>query len=243
MCTRFHLLKEHLRTVLADLGIEAPADVASRYNIAPTSRVFAIRPRAAEATAAATDLEAVTLRWGLTPAWSRSDEPAARLVNARAETVASKPSFRAALRSRRCVIPASGFYEWETVGRAKRPWLFRRRDERPFGFAGLWETWRGPDGTDVESCAIITTTPNAVLQPIHDRMPVMLEPAQFSAWLDLWNSEPAAFAELLRPAPAESMSALAVSRHVSNVRHEGPECIAPAGVEPGDEDPQFSLNW
>ena len=239
MCTRFHLLKEHLRTVLADLGIEAPADLVSRYNIAPTSQVFAIRPREVENPNP--NLEAVRLRWGLTPKWARSDEPASRLVNARAETVASKPSFRAALRSRRCVVPASGFYEWETVGRAKRPWLFRRRDERPFGFAGLWETWRAIDGVAVESCTIITTTPNAVLQPIHDRMPVMLEPAQFTTWLDPQNSDPAALADLLRPAPAESMGALAVSLYVSNVRHEGPECLAPARAAAADDSPQLSL--
>lgn len=239
MCTRFHLLKEHLRTVLADLGIEAPADLVSRYNIAPTSQVFAIRPR--EVENATPNLEAVRLRWGLTPKWARSDEPANRLVNARAETVAGKPSFRAALRSRRCVVPASGFYEWETVGRAKKPWLFRRRDERPFGFAGLWETWRAPDGAAIESCTIITTTPNAVLQPIHDRMPVMLEPAQFAAWLDRQNADPAALADLLRPAPAESMSALAVGTYVSNVRHEGPECLAPATFAASGDSPQLSL--
>lgn len=238
MCCRFLLLQQHYRAILAELGIAAPAEFLSRYNIAPGSDIPVVRnqPRTAKN-------ETTLFRWGLTPAWAQRDDPAARLVNARAETLASKPSFRDALRSRRCVIPASGFYEWEIAGRARKPWLFRRRDESPFGLAGLWETWRAPDGSELESCAIVTSEPNELMRPIHHRMPVMLGPAQFAAWLDPRNSDPAALADLLRPAPADSMSALAVSPHVSNVRHDGPECLAPAGTDPGDTDPQLALNW
>ena len=233
MCCRFLLLQEHYRAILAALGIGAAADFISRYNIAPGSAIPVVRARSGNRSE---DLEAVALRWGLTPAWARSDEPDARLVNARAETLAAKPSFRDALRSRRCVIPASGFYEWQTSGRTKKPWLFRQRDESPFGFAGLWESWRTPEGATIESCAVVTSEPNGVMRPIHHRMPVMLAPAQFSAWLDRRNDTPAALADLLRPAPDETMSARAVGPHVSNVRHEGSECLAAAG-----ESPQFSL--
>ena len=244
MCCRFLLLQEHYRAILAELGIAAPAEFLSRYNIAPGSDIPVVRTRPSASGPSHernTKRELAALRWGLVPAWARSDEPAARLVNARAETLAAKPSFRDALRSRRCVIPASGFYEWENLGRTKKPWLFRRHDERPFGFAALWERWRTPDGTELESCAIITSEPNALMRPIHHRMPVMLEPAQFAAWLNPRTVEVSALADLLRPAPADSMSALAVSSHVSNVQHEGAECIAPAGTGPSDANPQLSL--
>lgn len=248
MCCRFLLLQQHYCDILAHLGIAAPAEFLSRYNIAPGSDIMVVRtrPSAFSSSNARTQPqtpknEVTALRWGLTPAWAHDDEPAARLVNARAETLAAKPSFRDALRSRRCVIPASGFYEWENLGRAKNPWLFRRRDEQPFGLAGLWESWRAPDGAQLETCAVITTEPNAVMRPIHHRMPVMLEPAQFAAWLDPRNSDPAALADLLRPAPADSMSALAVGLHVSNVHHEGPECLAPAAAIAPGRSPQLSL--
>ena len=131
--------------VLKELGITAPAEYVSRYNIAPNTAIPAVRPRAR-----AHELEATTLRWGLTPAWAKTDEPASRLMNARTETLHEKPSFREALSTRRCVIPASGFFEWETVGRAKRPWLFRWRDETPFALAGVCEAWRAPEGEIVE---------------------------------------------------------------------------------------------
>src|SRR5262249_54366085 len=151
----------------------------SRYNIAPGTKIPAVRGAGRNARP-----EAVTFRWGLTPAWAKTDEPAARLVNARAETLLEKPSFRDAVTARRCVIPASGFFEWETVGRAKRPWRFAWRDETPFGLAGLWETWRAPDGEVVASCAVITTQPNELMRPIHHRMPVMLTPEECRTWLD-----------------------------------------------------------
>jgi putative SOS response-associated peptidase YedK len=181
------------------------------------------------------------LRWGLVPSWAKSDESATQLVNARAETLTSKPSFRDALRTRRCLIPASGFYEWEHLGRARKPWLFRLRDDRPFAFAGLWESWRAPGGEALESCAVITSEPNELMRPIHHRMPVMLGPEQFMPWLDPGVTEPDELTPLLRIPPAEQMHALAVRRFVSNVRHEGPECIVPAGTGDDGEGKQFSL--
>lgn len=223
MCCRYHLSQEHYRKVLERLGIPAPAQFLSRYNIAPGAPIPAVRnaPRAAQR-------EATALRWGLVPSWARADEPGSRLVNARAETLVEKPSFREALRTRRCLIPATGFYEWETIGRAKHPWYFRWRDDEPLGFAGLWETWRAPDGSLLESCAIVTTTPNAVMRPIHHRMPVMLTLAQFEPWLDPRATDPAVVLPLLQPAPADAMVATRVSDYVSSIQHEGPECLAAA---------------
>lgn len=235
MCTRYVLLQHHLREILQRLGLAIDPGIITRYNIAPGSFIPGVRqtPRAAGG-------ERVALRWGLVPSWAKSDD-GTQLVNARAETLAAKPSFRDALRARRCLIPASGFYEWEHRGRAKQPWLFRRRDEQPFAFAGLWDSWRAPDGTMLESCAIITNEPNELMRPIHHRMPVILAPEQFSSWLDSQVTQPEELAPLLRPPPAATMSAAPVSQYVSNVRHEGPECIAPADPGAADRDRQFSL--
>lgn len=234
MCTRYHLSQEHHREILAELGIAAPAGFASRYNIAPNSAIPVVRPRPGRGR------ETASLRWGLTPAWARADEPAARLVNARAETLAAKPSFRDALRARRCVMPITGFYEWETVGREKRPWYFRPGDGRRLALAGLWETWRAPGGAAVESCAVITTVPNAVMRPIHDRMPVLLSADECAAWLGPDGDAPATLARLLRPPPDGALHAIAVGSHVSNVRHEGPACLAPS-APPDTGEAQLSL--
>ena len=239
MCTRYVLLEQHYRDILARLGIPAPAKFLSRYNIAPNTDIPVVRrsPRSAAH-------EAAFLRWGLVPSWAKTaDGPP--LVNARADSVATKPSFRDALRTRRCVIPASGFYEWETIGRAKKPWLFRLGADYPFGFAGLWDTWHAPDGTTRESCAFITGEPNDLMRPIHNRMPVILTAATFDAWLDPALSEPAQLAPLLGIPPADTVTKFAVSTYVSNVRHEGPACLAPASADQdaADSGPQLSLGF
>lgn len=223
MCCRFHLSERHLRELLAQLGVAAPEGYRTRYNIAPGGDIFAVRN-----SLRVTAREVIPLRWGLTPGWASADEPGARLVNARAETLATKPSFRDAFRTRRCIIPASGFFEWENVGRTKRPWLFNRRDEAPFAFAGLWEIWRGPGAELVTSCAVITTEPNAVMRPIHHRMPVMLTPAMIDVWLDRRLTEPEKLLPLLAPLPADAMHAMPVNPCVSNVHHDGPDCLEPA---------------
>ena len=246
MCCRYLLLEQHFRGILERLGVDASAEYISRYNIAPGTVVPAVRtkPRALppRRTPGAGELarESTGLRWGLVPSWAGSDG-GAKLMNARAESVADKPSFRDALRTRRCVIPASGFYEWQAVGRARQPWLFRWRDEQPIGLAGLWESWRAPDGTVLESCAIITTEPNELMRPIHDRMPVMLTPEQFDPWLDPHLTSPEKLAPLLRPPPAAAMSAVALDSRVNSVRHDDPACLAPAGPVAEGSGPQLSL--
>jgi putative SOS response-associated peptidase YedK len=159
------------------------------------------------------------MRWGLLPSWTKAPKKAPLLNNARAETVAEKPSFRSAFKSRRCLIPADGFYEWKTEGKLKQPYLFRRADEKPLAFAGLWEKWN-----DIESCTIITTEANAVMEPIHDRMPVILAPNDYSEWLDATATEPG---KLLTPCPPDELTAYAVNPNVNNARNEVPECIEP----------------
>ena len=229
MCTRYVLLEQHYRDILARLGIAAPADYASRYNIAPNTAIPIVRR-----ARLSTKNESALLRWGLVPSWAKSaDGPP--LVNARADTVAVKPSF----------IPASGFYEWETIGRAKKPWLFRLNEDDPFGFAGLWDTWHAPDGTTRETCAFITGEPNDLMRPIHNRMPVILTAVTCEAWLDPALSEPAQLAPLLGIPPADTVTKFAVSTYVSNVRHEGPGCLAPASADQAaaDSGPQLSLDF
>ncbi len=234
MCCRYVLLQEHAKSILSQLGvlIENASLPPSRYNVAPGSGIPAIRNRPASRAR-----ELTSLHWGLVPSWTR-DRSVPPPVNARAESLADKPSFRDAFRARRCLIPASGFYEWSVEGRTRRPWLFRLRDEFPFALAGLWETWLAPDGTALESCAVVTTTPNTLMAPIHHRMPVMLATREAQeTWLDPHLTEPSSLAPLLHPFPAEVMTALAVSVHVSNVRHDDPLCLAPA-----PEDAQLGLN-
>ncbi|MES1166393.1 MAG: SOS response-associated peptidase [Pseudomonadota bacterium] len=234
MCHRYLLLEEHYRDILARIGLGPETDFRSRYNMAPGTGIPAVRRPAGGG------VEAARLHWGLVPSWAKNGDSAG-LMNARAESLADKPSFRDAFRSRRCVIPASGFYEWAKHGRTRRPWLFRWRDERPFGFAGLWEAWRAPDGSVRETCAIVTTAPNDQIRPIHDRMPVMLKPEQFDAWLDPRATAPESLAPLLHPAPAGAMSAVALDSRVNSVRHDDPACLAPAATETEGSGPQLSL--
>jgi len=238
MCTRFVLLKDQLQAAYVALGVEAPAELVSRYNIAPSTALTAFRQRNRAAGP-----ERALLRWGLVPSWAKSVDASAPLVNARAETLTEKPSFSEAFRQRRCLVPAGGFYEWAIHGRARKPWLFQRPDAAVFFFAGLWETWRLPTGEVVESCAIITTTPNAVTQPIHDRMPVLLAPETTRAWLDPEAHVERDLIPLLRPASDAALTATALSTHVSNVRHDDPACLTPAGPDEDLSAPQLSLGF
>jgi putative SOS response-associated peptidase YedK len=160
------------------------------------------------------------LRWGLIPSWAKDAKIGYSTINARADSVASKPVFRSAYKNRRCLLLADGYYEWEREGQAKLPLLYEMAGGEPFAFAGLWETWRPPGNDPVESCTIITTDSNELAGRVHTRMPVILDPADYDGWL--------AGEEIpLVPFPAERMRVRGVSTHVNNARNEGPECIRP----------------
>jgi putative SOS response-associated peptidase YedK len=223
MCGRYVLKRKDLEALMEQLGVKDPREFVSSYNIAPSTMIPAIRSLPGNS-----GREAVALQWGLVPFWSKDAKQGAKLANARSEGIAAKPAFREAIRKRRCVIPASGFYEWQTIGRLKQPWFFQMRDESPFLFAGLWERWRSVDGVELQTCSLITTTPNEVVEPLHDRMPVILRGAAVDTWLDVAITEPAQVEPLLRPVPGAEMKSTPVSPRVNSVRNEGPECIEPA---------------
>ena len=191
-------------------------DLFPNYNTAPGQPVLAVRQRDAHR-------EAVLLRWGLIPTWAKDKAVGYRMINARAEGIADKPAFRQPFRHQRCLIPADGFYEWRQEDGRKQPYYIHRTDGRPMVFAGLWSRWHGSE--IIESCAIITGRPNAVVAPIHDRMPIILEPADYTAWLE--SDNPLLLQQLLQPLPAERLEAYPVGLAVNRPANGGPGLIAP----------------
>ncbi len=224
MCGRF-TLRAPASVVAEQFGLFDTAPLSPRYNIAPSQTVAAVR-RATESVEPARQL--VLLQWGLVPSWAKDAKVGNRLINARAETVAEKPAFRAALRRRRCLVVADGFYEWQRTGGKKQPYFIRLADDRPFAFAGLWERWEGPDHAALETCTLITTEANELMAPIHDRMPVILSPDDYDRWLDPAIQKPEHLQPLLRPYPSDAMVAYPVTTHVNNPKNEDPRCIVPA---------------
>ena len=210
-----------MRLIAAAFELPDVPDFSSRYNVAPTQQVLAIRSR--------DDVRSLSLlRWGLIPSWADSPAVGSKLINARADTVATKPAFRSAFKKSRRLIVADGFYEWQAVGKAKQPYFIRSKDDRPFAFAGLAEHW-GKGGETIDSCTIITTEPNELMVPFHDRMPVILRPDDYDAWLDPDCQDVAKIQRLLRQYPADEMVAYPVSTLVNSPRNETPECVAPIG--------------
>jgi putative SOS response-associated peptidase YedK len=221
MCGRFTLEKS-LGDLVTLFNVRPLPDLDERYNIAPTQAVAVVR-----AAPEGVGRELTLLRWGLVPGWSKDPTGGPLLINARAETAAIKPAFRAALRYRRCLVPADGFFEWQREGREKRPFHMRRRDGAPFAFAGLWERWSSPDGSVMESCALLTTEANELMQSVHDRMPVILDPEVFDLWLDPDVQDVELIRPLLRPYPSEAMVAFPVSSTVNSSRNDDPQCVLP----------------
>jgi putative SOS response-associated peptidase YedK len=229
MCGRFTLRTpaSKVAQLFEDLEL-TPPDLDPRYNIAPTQPIAAVRekpsPTSGRKTFAA---EWVTLRWGLIPFWAKDRSIGNQLINARGETIASKPSFRAAFKSRRCLIPADGFYEWKKLNSSKKqPQYITLKDQRPFCFAGLWESWTDKESNeDVQSCTIITTDANELLLPLHDRMPVILDPSDYRPWLDRDFKDVEWLTSKLQPWPADAMAFYPVDTTVNNPRNERPECI------------------
>jgi putative SOS response-associated peptidase YedK len=198
-----------------DLPLFAP-----RYNIAPTQQVAAIQLHEGQRRLS-------LLHWGLIPSWADDPKIGNRLLNARAETVADKPSFRSAFKKSRCLVVADGFYEWKTSGKSKQPYFIRRTDDRPFALAGLAEHWHRGEQT-IDSCTLITTEPNELMAGIHDRMPVILAPKDYDLWLDPEFQGREKLLSLLVPCPADEMAAYPVSTLVNSPRNESPACIEPA---------------
>lgn len=227
MCGRFTLTADpdSIRQAFA-LGKAAGtalAEHAPRYNIAPSQPVAAVLA----AADGARQLE--YFQWGLIPAWAKDPKIGYKMINARAETVAEKPSFRTALKKRRCLILADGFYEWRRDGQTKTPIYIQMKTGEAFAFAGLYEFWKPPESDKfVKSCAIITTTPNSLMEKIHDRMPVILKPQAFDAWLAPGEQPAEKLAALLKPYAATQMKATRVSTLVNNARVDSPDCIRPA---------------
>lgn len=202
---------------LTDLPLFTP-----RYNIAPSQSIAAIRIDLDTATRTL-----VMLRWGLIPSWAKDPKIGFQCINAKAETAAEKPSFRSAFKKRRCLVIATGFYEWQVQGRSKQPMWIGLRSTRPFAFAGLWEHWTPPEGEPFGTCTIITTEPNDLMAPVHNRMPVILAPTSYDQWLDPTFQHVEPLKALLRPYPSEELRAYPVSTLVNNPRHDAPQCLDP----------------
>ncbi|ADE15176.1 protein of unknown function DUF159 [Nitrosococcus halophilus Nc 4] len=218
MCGRY-TLHASLEQLAAHFHLSQTQELTPRFNIAPSQAVPAVRGESSQR-------ELTMLRWGLIPHWAKEEKTSYSMINARAETVATKPAFRGAFRHRRCLIPADGFYEWKpATDGAKQPYYIRRRNGEVFAFAGLWEHWEGETGKCIDSCTIIVTDANKLIQPIHDRMPVILEPADYEAWLNPKNQAANTLTALLKPYPPESMEAYPVSRRVNRPTNDDPECI------------------
>lgn len=224
MCGRYSLVASIAE--LEDRFDFDGADVAysPSYNVAPTQGVLTVMVES-EAR------RAVCMRWGLIPSWAREASIGSRMINARAETVAEKPSFRTALRRRRCLVLADGFYEWRRTGAGKRPMRVTMVSGEPFAFAGLWDTWRNQLGEAVTSCTIITTGANDLLRPIHDRMPVILQRDREDLWLDHDVREPDVLREALTAYNPGAMKTYEVSTLVNSTSNDGPELSAPVKLQ------------
>ena len=197
-----------------------PPPAFENYNIAPSQNILAIRT--SPTTGA---LEYFMLHWGLVPFWSKSEKTKFPLINARAEGIENKPSFRSPFKHRRCIIPASGFYEWRQINGTKQPYFIHPIHQPYFAFAGIWDHWRSDNDESVDSCAIITTEANELIRPIHDRMPVILEKYELLTWLDEHTAQ-ADLMAMLKPCSDGTMEAYQVSTKVNNPRNNGPECVA-----------------
>lgn len=222
MCGRYflHSGADALTRTFGQLRIDV--ELAPRYNIAPTQPIPVIREDAQGVR------HLTLLRWGLVPSWSKGPDSRFSMINARVETVAEKPAYRAALRYRRCIIPADGFYEWQARAAGKLPHVLRRQDSVPLALAGIWEHWQSPDGSELESAAILVGPADEQVAGIHDRMPVILGPGQYAAWLDRHQQHPEAVMDLLLAMDPPRLQIYPVSRAVNSPTHDSPQLIEPS---------------
>ncbi len=220
MCGRFVQYSDP-EIYASHFQLDVICQASPRYNVAPTQPVLAIR----ETDAGKREL--VPLRWGLVPSWSKGPDNRYSMINARAETVKSKPAYRNVFKHRRCLIPAEGFYEWKAGQGGKTPFLIRRANGEPFAMAGLWERWHGAEGDTIESCTILVTDANALVHGIHDRMPVILGREDHAAWLDPANEDADGLLAMLKPADAAPWTVHPVSRQVNSPRNDRPDLLEP----------------
>jgi putative SOS response-associated peptidase YedK len=226
MCGRYAIAGPDPSQLRGRFPVGESVEIRRRWNVAPTDEVLTVT------TTREGEPRGELLRWGLVPHWAKDPGMGAKMINARAETVAEKPAFRDAFAARRCLIVADGFYEWRREGGRPQPMWITRADGEPFAFAGLWATWHGPDEQVLRTCSIVTTHANDALAPIHDRMPVMLAPETEADWLDP-AAPPELLHELLRPAPDREVAHRPVGYAVNSVRNDGPECLeAPEAEAP-----------
>ncbi len=227
MCGRYKLSRrKQVVEEYFDCVSDEP-DWSPRFNIAPTQPIPVIRQYPTEPVR-----ELSLMRWGLIPSWSKDSSGAARMINARSETASTKPAFRDSMKSRRCLIPADGFYEWSRTGKFKQPYCFEVDKGELFAFAGLWDRWKIPDGSWVKTCSILTTTPNAVTSAVHDRMPVILDPDGYELWLDPGMRNVDAASELLKPFDARLMRCFPVGSRINSVANDDPEYSRPVEYMP-----------
>jgi len=222
MCGRYRLSR---RKQVIEEYFDCPSDDLDwvpHYNIAPTQPVPVIRQHPREPVR-----KLSLMNWGLIPSWAKDSSVSASMINARSETAHAKPAFRDALRSRRCLIPADGFYEWVRTAKPKQPYCFEVNDGELFAFAGLWDGWKDPNGNWIRTCSILTTTPNAVTSAVHDRMPVILDAKDYDVWLDPGLKNIGAVSDLLKPCDAQSMRCYPVSTRINNVQNDDVECCRP----------------
>ncbi len=221
MCGRFSLTVGD-RDIEDEFKVKIGFDRHPRYNIAPTQEVLVLLDDG-------TERRIETFRWGLIPHWAPDPKIGNKLINARAETIFEKPSFRSAAKERRCLILADGFFEWAKTEKEKGkiPLYVRLKSGKPFGFAGLWESWQSPEGEEVKSCAIVTTEPNELMLSIHNRMPVIVQKKHETIWLDPTIKDPQELIGVLQPYPPEEMEAFPVSKLVNSPANDRPECIVP----------------
>lgn len=219
MCGRFTFAISP-ELIAGAFGVTIPEYFSPRYNIAPTQQVLAIR-------AMATVNQAAYLRWGLIPSWAKDPAIGSRMINARSESVHEKPAFRHAIRYRRCIIPAGGFFEWLEGGGKKMPRYVRLRGGAIMAFAGIWDHWKDSAGETIETCSILTTSSNELIQPLHDRMPVILRPEHYDLWLDPATTDTEKLKPLYQPCPADLMELYPVSTLVNSPRNDSPDCISP----------------
>ena len=217
MCGRFTLISS-----VSDLQLKfgfalEPSDVRPRYNVAPTQQVLTVVNDG--------ERRGELMRWGLVPSWAKDVKIGNRMINAVSETAASKPAFRSAFRRRRCLVLADGFYEWRKEGKQRIPLYFSQRSGEPMAFAGLWENWKSPDDEWIRSCTILTTAANSFIEPVHNRMPVILSAETLPLWLDPLTETPDNLQPLMLPAPSEVLDVREVSPTVNNVRNDNPTCI------------------